>query len=462
MLAFFPKAFAVQNLPRKTNAGSSRAPNAVIDRLTLALIDRLPTESEREFSRIHGQKGPYELAGHLIKSREFFDRLSIYWNVQLRQSPAWLWDSTSENSREHYFAGEKETSGKIFYFPPSEKTGGETVCNGVWSIFREGIPEICSCDDTVDVIPFWDSSSSMRVCPNARKPEFCGPSLANCLPVDARLQRAAANLEIDRDSAGGHAITRLISDFTLAQGRSIAVAVVNHQKWSRISNSPRTVISKSSLDLMRKWVTAHPATPMKKIASLLKIEENLHPAKTFLMPPLSSQRLRRSTRMAGETLAEELFVSPPLNERFTVQPFRNSSLPAHIWDWSTDLLLTCQIPHLAPQVFNLPLPHPESAKEGAYFCSGCHLSISQFNSDRNAGTEGEKKYSAQKKEQKTEQHRECAIDHALQYLTGYRPAGKELAGLRKKGTSSYIQNQESMALLIRDLALQIAFHGDSP
>ncbi|NBX19044.1 MAG: hypothetical protein EBR09_16990, partial [Proteobacteria bacterium] len=62
----FPNAFGVQNLPLKNQSAASKSTDAVVDRLTLALIDRLPSDSEREFSRTRGHKGPFELADHII------------------------------------------------------------------------------------------------------------------------------------------------------------------------------------------------------------------------------------------------------------------------------------------------------------------------------------------------------------------------------------------------------------
>lgn len=94
----------------------------------------------------------------------------------------------------------------------------------------------------------------MRVCPIARQENQCGPSLEKCVPVDARLESSVVNLEVDKESAGGRAITRMISDLSLAHGRAIALGVVTHQKWSRLQSANRTVVSKSSLDLVKGWV----------------------------------------------------------------------------------------------------------------------------------------------------------------------------------------------------------------
>jgi len=432
---------------------------AILDRLTLALVDRLPTDNEREFARIRGSHGLFDLANYLVQSREFFDRQSLYWNTQLRQTPAWLWESQNELNWDRYFASDLETSsGKIYFFPPAQRGRGETVCGGVWSVIQEKQPVLCRCDDTVDVLPYWDSSSSMRVCPIARQENQCGPSLEKCVPVDARLESSVVNLEVDKESAGGRAITRMISDLSLAHGRAIALGVVTHQKWSRLQSANRTVVSKSSLDLVKGWVKKNPDSPILAIASALKIDEVRQSTKSFLLPPISTQRTR-GTRLVGDSNAEELFLSPQLEERVLHHPLRGSRLSTNIREWSSNLLFTCQIPHLAPQVFTLPVPHPEAAKEGSYFCSGCHLSMEKFITEQNRSKEQNPESKFLRSSQRDAQLRECAIDHSLQFLLGFRPTGNELKGLRKIGSSSYSQNQESMSSLIRDLSIQLAIEG---
>jgi hypothetical protein len=457
----FPNAFAAQNLPLKIQSAASKSTDAVVDRLTLALIDRLPSDSEREFSRARGNKGPFELADHLIKSREFFDRLSSYWSLQLRQSPAWLWEPDSELQWDRYFhSSNPVTDGKIFYFSPSQPRKDESACNGVWSIYQGHEPSTCSCDDTIDTIPYWDTSSSMRVCPVAAKPENCGPALANCVPIDARIQRTSATLEIDTDSAGGRAVTRLITDLNLAQARSIAFAAVNNRKWSTLISSPRTVLSKSSIDLMKGWIKSNPDGQIKKIVEELRLSEPFQSAKTFFLPEITAHIPRRTNRLQAENPTEELFISPTLGEGFAKQPFKLSRLQENIWDWNIQLLMTCQVPYLAQQVFNLPLPHPDSAKEGAYFCSGCHLSLNSHQPADKINNKSAQKTVLRQPEQKIEHIRECAVDHALQFVTGFRPSGNENVNLKKRGTISYQQNQENLAAVIRDIALQMALSGE--
>ncbi len=449
----------MQNLQHKSGTKTNLHSPAILDRLTLALVDRLPTDSEREFARVRGSHGLFDLANYLVQSREFFDRQSLYWNTQLRQTPAWLWESQNELNWDRFFASESDSSsGKIYFFPAAERGRGETVCNGVWSVFLDKKPMLCGCDDTVDVLPYWDSSSSMRVCPIARQDTQCGPALEKCLPVDARLETSVVNLEVDKESAGGRAITRMISDLSLAHGRAIALGVVTHQKWSRLQNANRTVVSKSSLDLVKGWVKKTPDSPILALASALKIDDIRQSTKTFLLPSINPQR-SRGTRLVGESNAEELFLSPQLEERVLLHPLRGTRLSTSIWEWSSNLLFTCQIPHLAPQVFTLPVPHPEAAKEGSYFCSGCHLSMEKFASEQAKNKEQNSESRVLRTGQRDSQLRECAVDHALQFLLGFRPTGNELKGLRKKGSISYSQNQESMSSLIRDLSIQIAIEG---
>ena len=211
---------------------------------------------------------------------------------------------------------------------------------------------------------------------------------------------------------------------------------------------------------MKGWMKSNPDGQIKKIAEDLKLSEPFQSAKTFFLPEIATPLPRRTNRLQAENSTEELFISPTLGEGFAKQPFKLSRLQENIWDWNIRLLMTCQVPYLAQQVFNLPLPHPDSAKEGAYFCSGCHLSLNTHQPADKTNNKSAQKTVQRQPEQKIEHIRECAVDHALQFVTGFRPSGNENLNLKKRGTISYQQNQENLAAIIRDIALQMALSGE--
>lgn len=459
ILCELPQAFAVQNLPTRTPALTSSLSQSALDKLTLSLVDRLPTDIEREFARQRGQHGAFDLANHLIRTKEFFDRQSLYWQSNLNQSPAWIWENHADAQGSKYFQ-QSTTSPlrSLYFFPPNDRGRSETLCSGVWTVVQDNKPALCGCDDTVDVLPHWDSSSSMRVCPVAKQEDVCGSVLQKCVPVDARVHAHIRNLEIDKESAGGRAISRILNDIALAQGRSVALSIVSQQKWSQLFENSRTALSRSSVELINKWATANPDSPTANLAAILRTREINESVKSFLLPPLAPTRTR-GARMLSDSPAEELVVTPSLDARIMLQPLRQTQLGQNVWAWNAKLILTCQIPHFAPQAFQLPLPSPETARDGSYFCSSCHLSLDKFNAEiksRKLSLASSKLVlspgigSAEKS---------CAVEHALQFLLGYKPTGEQLIKLRRQGSVFFQQNNENLAATIRDLALQIARYG---
>jgi len=453
---------AGQNLPGAQPASpSSLQSSAVLERLTLSLIDRLPTDQERSLARSHGFKSLFEFANQLIQGKEFFDRQSMYWQAQLRQTPAWLWENAPDVPWTKIKLGSASEQNKFIWFTQSTDKGGETTCSGVWTTLQSGKPVGCSCDDSVDVLPDWDSSASMRVCPHAKQDDACGSSLQKCLPIDARLQPSNRFLAVDKESAGGRAISRLLTDLALVQGRSIALGIVSQHRWTQLINNPKTALSRSSLLLLKRWSELFPDSenPAFAINDVLKIETFSQPLKSILGSSNTTTR-RYGPRLLAEAPAEELVLSNSLDSRVVLQPLRSTQLGQHVWSWNSALLLTCQIPLFAPQTFNLPLPKPEHAREGAYFCSSCHLGLDKTSSQqkqvRKSFLDEFKSLSANR----DSSVKQCAVEHALQFLLGYRPSGNEFSGLRKKGLTAYANNYENIALVIRDLALELAREGD--
>lgn len=458
----FPKADAGQNLPTRSVVLNSSSDASALDRLTLTLIDRLPTERDRDLIRAHGSRGAFELANHLINTREFFDRQSLYWQTQLSQTPAWLWESQKDPAWLFHAARSTSARQNTVWFVRAPRGGGETTCSGVWTTLDEDrTAKLCGCDDTVAVLPSWDSSASMRVCPHVKNDDYCGSSLQKCVPADARFDPTNKILAIDNESAGGRAITRLLSDLALTQGRAFATAIVSNQKWSQISSQPmRTAHSRSSIDLVKKWSLLSPENPITAIGGVLKVAEFSMPLRTLLNDPLPVRK-RYSTQPLAETAAEELILSNELDARLRVHPLRSTYLDEHVWKWNTELLFTCQIPHLAPQLFSLPLPHPGRAKEGAYFCSSCHLELDKINKKgiQKSAVLDEKTWLTGVK---SDPHlsKQCAVEHALNFLLGYRPSGAQASHLKKVGALAYQNNNESLSAVIRDIALEIIRGGE--
>jgi hypothetical protein len=462
VLGFFfkiPTASAVQNFPHKNGRVTGPISSAALDKLTLTLIDRLPTEPEREFVRSRGAAGAYEFASHLIRTREFFDRLSLYWQSHLTQSPAWLWESSADSRwHRHFLTSDNVEFKPIYFIQLNESRGSETVCSGAWTILRDNKPQMCNCDDTADVIPHWDSSSSMRVCPVAREEENCGPALQKCLPVDARLHSQMRNLHIDRESAGGRAITRMLNDLNLVQSRSIALAIFTQRKWGQITEPASTLLSRSSVDLLKKWSSANNTSPAAAIAQLLRTNEISATARNLFVPPIVAPR-GRMARPIAETPAEELLITPQIENKVLMQPLRQTHLTSDVWAWNANLILNCQVPHFSPQLFQLPLPNPEHARDGAYFCTSCHLSLDKFISEHRA----RKKLAADLRTlgvAVSSNSRTCAVEHALHFLLGYRPSSENQSDLIKFGELYFQQNGEQLGQTIRDLALRIARRGD--
>lgn len=454
----FSMGLAGQKSPSRNPDAKQPITAAGLDRMTLALVDRLPTDTEKEFVRARASRGAFELANQLVGSKEFFDRQSLFWQSQLKQTPAWLWENPEDDRKLMRAQAVAQSQQRVIWFMRTSGSSSKTTCNGVWTVFQnDQKPLACACDDAVDVLPAWDTSASMRVCPQVKAEEYCGQSLQKCVPADARLDPKNRDLGVDHDSAGGRAISRLLNDISLTQGRALALAVVTRQKWSLITTKPaRTVQSRSSIDLIRKWSSLSEDKFINSLHYALRIDEFAEPLKGLLSGTHNLTGRRIGPRPMADSLAEELVLSTELDPMTMLKPLRASRLNERTWQWNTSLLLTCQIPHLAPQVFSLPLPHPEHAKQGSYFCSSCHLELDKHLKSvqkKDAANSIIQPRNPQMADQSAV--RNCAVDHALHFLLGYRPPGSKLASLKKLGANSYQQNSESIAAVIRDLALEL-------
>lgn len=453
-------ASAVQNYSHKKSRANRTFSQAELEKLTLALVDRLPSDMEREFVQSRGATGAYDFATHLIRTREFFDRLSLYWQTHLTQSPAWLWESGGElRWHKHFLASAEKRIKPIYFFHPKQTGNRDRDCSGVWTILEEENPQLCTCDESADVLPHWDSSASMSVCPVAKQEDNCGPSLQKCLPIDARFQAQVRDLGIDRVSAGGRAISRMLNDLKLAQSRSIALAIMTQRKWGQISQPIGTLLSRSSIELLNKWgsvdVTSHAAA----ITNLLRTTEIAAQTKPFFLPPIVTLR-SRSTRQMTESPAEELLPTAHIEGSIFLRPLRQSKLGADVWAWNAHLILNCQVPHVSPQLFQLPLPNAESARDGFYFCSSCHISLDKFSAEIRNQSKSHVKFKAMNALDSHGQRR-CAVEHALHFLLGYRTANANQSELIKAGEVYFDKNGELLGNTIRDLALRIAGRGET-
>lgn len=438
-------AASPQKAPKRANK------TLEIERLTLLLVDRLPTQAERDFGLSKGRQSLLQLADSLITGPEFFHRQALYWQTQLNNSPAWKWEGQSNPYELNYGQLPLENRRNIlWYVPPSASSSLARSCTGVWTTHSQnGFPEPCSCDETIDVLPFWDKSSSMRVCPTAASESGCGNALEKCFPVDRRLSPRSTELEVDKDSAGGLAIGRLLSDLAVANGRSIALRIIAKQKWSQLPSLPfRTAMSQSSLALITQWNRILQDEISAQLVHHLEFPETAEWLDESFTKPTFENTRRYGFRTLGRSSAENYLLSVPKQNLQSSRPLRFSRLNKDVWKWNDRLIFSCATPYVAQQIFHLPLPHPDKAKTASYFCSGCHMELDFITKDI-------KEHPGKPESSKSEKSNtaNCAVEHALRFLVGYNVAESGLNKLRTIGKRSFETNSESLADVIRDLAI---------
>lgn len=420
-----------------------------VERLSLLLVDRLPTQAEREFGLSKGRQSLIQLADSLITSPEFFHRQALYWQTQLNNSPAWKWEGQSNPYELNYRQLPLENKRNIlWYIPPSASSSLARSCNGVWTTHSQnGLPEPCSCDETVDVLPFWDKSSSMRVCPTVASESQCGNTLEKCFPVDRRLSPRSTELAVDKDSAGGVAIGRLLSDLAVANGRSIALKIIAKQKWSQLPSLPfRTAMSQSSLALITQWNRILQDEISAQLVHLLEFPETAQWLDESFSKPTFENTRQYGFKTLERSSAENYLLSVPKQNLQASRPLRFSRLNQDVWKWNDRLIFLCATPYVAQQIFHLPLPHPDKAKTASYFCSGCHMELDFITKDskKNLGKPEKSNIAS------------CAVEHALRFLVGYTIAESGLNKLRSLGKRSFENHSESLADVIRDLAIEVS------
>jgi hypothetical protein len=428
--------------------------NRALDRLTLLLVDRLPSQEEREHWLSRGKSDLVQAAENLIAGPEFFHRQAMYWQTQLNNSPAWKWEGKLNSYELNLEAIPLENRARLlWYTAPSQSSSLARSCTGVWTLTSErGVALPCSCDESVDLLPFWDKSSSMRVCPAAVAENKCGKALEKCFPVDRRLSPRSSELEIDKDSAGGLALGRLLKDLNLANGRSLALAVINKQKWSQLPSLPlRTAMSRSSIALLNQWRTIAQDELSTVLPELLHFPENAEALEQIFTSQTLSVKRSYGYRALGIPSAETYLLSDPQTIHLTAHPLRLSHLGESVWNWNNHLVFSCAGPFVAQQQFTLPLPHPDKAKSASYFCSGCHM---ELDAQGSLAKTQEKNTSSQHPRENLKA--ECAVDHALRFLTGNNPSEFKSAVLKELGRKSFNVHGENLAGVIRDLALKLA------
>lgn len=429
-------------------------PTRILERLTLLLVDRLPTLSEREAWMSRGKHSIVQLADQLVASPEFFHRQALYWQTQLNKSPAWKWEGLLNPYELNLstLSAEKKRQ-LLWYTAPTQSSSLARSCTGVWTIASDNDSLApCSCDEAIDLLPFWDKASSMRVCPAALKENRCGPSLELCFPVDRRLSPSAPELEMDRDTAGGLAIDRLLTDLNLANGRALALKIINHQKWSQLPVLPfRTAMSRSSIALMEQWNRILRDELSTQLSQSLKFSENSEQLEQSFAKSSAPPKRIYGFKALALSSAETFLVSDPQSSLLTVRPLRFSSLSESVWNWNSDLIFTCNTPLVAQQQFQLPLPHPDKAKNASYFCSGCHMELdAQMDRPKN-----QVEQTTPPQPPKTV-HSECAVNHALQFLLGSSVSEFQSTRLKELGKTSFKTHGESLSRVIRDLAIDLA------
>ncbi|MEY2987625.1 MAG: hypothetical protein RJB13_1146 [Pseudomonadota bacterium] len=427
--------------------------NKILERLTLLLVDRLPTQWERDIWLSKGKHSTTQLADLLVASPEFFHRQASYWQTQFNESPAWKWESRLNPYQINLKSVEPEKKRHlIWYTAPSQSSSLARSCTGVWTVANtNNVPQPCSCDEAVDLLPFWDKASPMRVCPTALEANRCGQSLEQCFPVDKRLSPDTADLEIDKDSAAGLAIDRLLIDLSLANGRALALNVINKQKWSKLSSIPfRTVMSRSSIALMSQWSRVLQDTFSLELTQSLRFSENPEQLEQSFGKPSFLPRAVQGFKALALPSAESYLISSPLSNFLTVRPLRYSRLNDSVWHWNSNLIFSCSSPFVAQQQFQLPLQHPDKAKTASYFCSGCHMKLDVHSTIQTGLTEKSGSTIT------TQNDAECAVTHALQFLLGSSPTDNLPRQFKELGQKSFKTNSESLAAVIRDLAIDLA------
>jgi hypothetical protein len=428
--------------------------HSAVDRLTLLLVDRLPTSAERDLTRSFRRQPFVELAGRLTSGPEFFHRQALYWQSQLNNSPAWKWERSQNPYQIDVNAVSPERlSQLLWYVAPSTSSSLARSCGGVWTTATpDGTLQPCSCEDAIDVLPFWDKSSSMRVCPTTNTEKSCGKSLELCFPVDKRLSPRADGIEIDTDSAGGVAIGRLLTDLHLSNGRALALGVVTNEKWSRFPTLPfRTTLSNSSVALLKQWTKIVGDDLSLQLNQFLEFQQTPTMLDDLFATPPVERRRSFGFRTLVHSVAEKFILSEPHTNFSITRPLRFSKLSGHVWNWNNQLIFSCARPFVAQQVFPLPLPHPEKAKNASYFCSGCHMELDAFS--LRSSINSERKPTATSQEIAKA---DCAVEHAIQFLTGGLGAGAGESRLKALGRQVYSKNSGSLSAVIRDLAVELA------
>lgn len=441
-----------QNSPKTPHNSMSR--NRILERLTLLLVDRLPTSVEREFWLSRGNQSITQLADLLVASPDFFHRQAFYWQSQFNKSPAWKWEGQQNPYELNLDTIPLEKRRRfLVYTAPSQSNSLARSCTGVWTITSEGgSPQPCSCGDAVDLLPFWDKSSPMRVCPVAVSENQCGQSLEMCFPVDRRLSPSSTGLAIDRDTAGGLAIDRLLTDLNLTHGRALALRVIGHQRWSQLSTLPfQTVMSRSSIALLNQMNQILQNAFSLQLSQLLRFSENAALLEQTLAKPLLRRNRVYGFKALGLPSAEAFLLSTPLNNLSSLRPLRFSKLSERVWKWNNNLIFSCASPLVAQQQFPLPLPHPDKAKSAAYFCSGCHMAL-----DANVDQPVSRSEKTESSKNSVRARSECAVDHAIRFLTGSNPLEFHSSKLKEVAKRSFKENEESLAAVIRDLAIEMA------
>lgn len=105
--------------------------HSAVDRLTLLLVDRLPTSAERDLTRSFRRQPFVELAGRLTSGPEFFHRQALYWQSQLNNSPAWKWERSQNPYQIDVNAVSPERlSQLLWYVAPSTSSSLARSCGG--------------------------------------------------------------------------------------------------------------------------------------------------------------------------------------------------------------------------------------------------------------------------------------------------------------------------------------------
>lgn len=120
----------------------------------------------------------------------------------------------------------------------------------------------CSCAQAVSINPWWNPSSTVKVCPSAIRAcplgadgkctntnpanavDVCGPNLANCMPRDSRLETGNIPAQLEPlQHDGNRFFAEVISGLTLEPAMLIAKTIQENRDYREVLTTKTTVLT---------------------------------------------------------------------------------------------------------------------------------------------------------------------------------------------------------------------------